>query len=356
MESCKCSFRPKVANWKWVAPVLFLILCFTAQYTQAQSLGFEGPTGIFITPTAYVSPSPLKGVGRASGAFHSLAGGPVLGNFSTASVTFGFAQRFEIGYTGVIHSDGNPTHNVGNITNLSPLWKDDYSIAHGKANVIPENFMGLKWVPAVSVGGVFRFNDKEMFNGGSDQPLTSIFEVMENDGYYHRTWNGDGYLVGTKTITQIYAKTPITLSGGVRGTNAALWGLAGNASCFKTRGFGSVAVEMPTLPYGIRVIPAAEYSQQPKNVAYGGYSRVAGGNIPGRGIHNSQGVLDMQGSEAYSLRIIPSPKYKLDLDASVLHIGDNVGSIPAAYNLTGKAVPIRLDAKYRVMFGVSYGF
>lgn len=356
MECFRRSFRPKAANWKWATPALFLMLCFTAQYTQAQNLSFEGPTGIFITPTANVSPSPLKGVGRAAGGYHNFAGGPVLGDFNTASVTFGFAQRFEIGYTSVIHDDGNPTQNAGNITNLSSLWKNDYSIAHGKANIIPEDFLGQKWVPAISVGGIFRFNDKEMFNGGSDEPLTSIFEVMERDGYYHHTWNGDGYLVGTKTITQIYAKTPITLSGGVRSTDAALWGLAGNSSCFKTRGFGSVAVEMPTLPYEIRIIPAAEYSQQPKNVAYGGYSTAAGGNLPGKGALNSQGVLDMEGSEAYSLRIIPSPKYKLDLDASALHLGDNIGSIPAAYNLTGKDVPIRLDAKYRVMFGVSYGF
>jgi hypothetical protein len=356
MESCECSFRRNVANWNWAALVLFLILCCTAQCTQAQSLGFEGPTGIAITPTAYVSPSPAKGVGRAAGAYHNFAGGPVLGDFNTASVTFGFAQQYEIGYTSVMHDDGNTTNNAGNSVNLNPLWKNDFSIVHGKANVLPENYLGLKWVPAISVGGIFRFNDKEMFNGGADEPLTSIFEVMENDGYYHHTWNGDGYLVGTKTITQLYAKTPITLSGGVRGTDAALWGFAGNASCFKTRGFGSVAVEMPTLPYGIRIIPAAEYSQQPKNVAYGGHSTAVGGNPPGKGGLNSQAVLDMESSEAYSVRIIPLPKYKLDLDASVLHIGDNVGSIPAAYNLTGKDVPIRLDAKYRVMFGISYGF
>ncbi len=42
------------------------------------------------------------------------------------------------------------------------------------------------------------------------------------------TTNADLYLVGTKTITQL-KPMPVLISAGVRGTNAELWGLGGNA-------------------------------------------------------------------------------------------------------------------------------
>lgn len=338
---------------QWAPLTLFLALILISPLAWSQGLSYEGPTGIFITPTAYVSPSPSNGIGRASGSFHFLDGGPVLGDFSTASVTVGFAKRFEAGYTAEIHANGtNPV--------LSELWRDDFSIVHGKANVIPENMFGWKWVPAVSAGGVFRFNDKDLFNGGADMPtsptnLASLLEVEEKDGHYERTWNGDGYVVATKTITQVWSRMPITVSGGVRATDAVLWGLGGDAPLFKARGFGSAAAEF-TLPYGIKVIPTAEFSQQPHQIKYGGHSTAVGGNPPGTGTRNFYSILDVPDSEAYAVRIIPSPKYRLNLDAGVLHAGNNIGSIPANLNTSGTAIPIRLDAKARAVFGASYNF
>ncbi len=87
-----------------VAPVLCLSFCFAAPTAQAQSLDFEGPTGIYVTPLAYTAASPAKGLGRPSIAYHYLGLGSMLGDFSTFSVTEGFAKRFEVGYTSVMHS------------------------------------------------------------------------------------------------------------------------------------------------------------------------------------------------------------------------------------------------------------
>lgn len=341
------------AKDKWAMLALFILLPSTACPARSQGLSYEGPTGIFVTPLAYVSPSPANGVGGASASYHFLAGGPILGDFSTVSITAGFAKRFEVGYTAEIHANGtNPV--------FSELWRNDFSIVHGKANIVPENILGWKWVPAVSVGGVFRFNDKDVFNGGRDLPTyptnpASLLEVQENDGHYQNTWNGDGYIVASKTITQVWTRMPIILSGGARATNAVLWGLGGNASAFKTRGFGSVALAF-TLPGGVKIIPAGEFSQQPHQLKYGGYSTAAGGNVPGTGIRNYYSILDVPSSEVYAVRIIPSPKYRLNLDAGVLHAGDNIGSIPAALNTSGANIPVRLDAKARVAFGLSYNF
>jgi hypothetical protein len=48
------------------------------------------------------------------------------------------------------------------------------------------------------------------------------------------TTNADVYLVASKTITYLRG-LPILLNGGVRGTNAELWGMAGNATRFQAR-------------------------------------------------------------------------------------------------------------------------
>jgi hypothetical protein len=87
------------------ALALLISLPIAAHTAQAQSLGYEGPTGVFVTPLALVSPSPAKGLGQPSVAYHFLAAGPIVGDFSTVSVTEGFAQRFEFGYTHEIHNE-----------------------------------------------------------------------------------------------------------------------------------------------------------------------------------------------------------------------------------------------------------
>ena len=97
------SFRSPVFKSRWAMPVLLLVILFASHAAQAQSLGYEGPTGVFVTPLASVSPSPAKGLGQPSIAYHFLAAGPIVGDFSTVSVTEGFAQRFEFGYTHEIH-------------------------------------------------------------------------------------------------------------------------------------------------------------------------------------------------------------------------------------------------------------
>jgi hypothetical protein len=71
---------------------------------QAQSLGYEGPTGVFVTPLASTAASPAHGAGHPVIAYHLLAGGPVIGTWNTVSITEGFAKRFEFGYTREDHA------------------------------------------------------------------------------------------------------------------------------------------------------------------------------------------------------------------------------------------------------------
>jgi hypothetical protein len=300
------SFDSHVAHWKWVAPILLIGLSFATTTGQAQSLGYEGPTGVFVTPLAYTSASPANGLGKPSVAYHFLAGGPVIGDFSTVSITEGFAKRFEVGYTSEVHA--GPSY--------ANLWSSDFSIIHGKATIVSENAFHTKWVPAIAVGGIFRTNDHDAYDGASAETTGSSAQT---------TKNGDVYLVATKTVTQT-KKVPLLLSAGVRGTNASLWGLGGNAPSFTARGFGALALVF-TGPSKSTIIVGAEISQQPQRIKVGQAS-----------------ALDIPTSEVYAVRIVPSPKYKLNVDVGVLQAGGNVGG------------GLNLDARARVAFGISYGF
>jgi hypothetical protein len=300
------SFRSSIL--KWVALSTLLILFFAAQSGKAQSLGYEGPTGIFVTPLAYTAASPAKGIGNPVVAYHFLAAGPVIGDFSTVSVTEGFAKRFEIGYTGEIHAAGDSKA-------FSSLWGSGFTVLHGKAVLIPENLGKHNWVPSVAIGAIGRLN-------------------VENVSYFGLTTkapekNADFYAVATKVITQT-KKLPIILNVGVRGTNASLWGLGGNAPDFTARAFGAVAFVI-TGPKKSSIILGSEVAQQPQRI-YGFGPKFGTAN------------LDIPTSIDYAARIVPFAKKKFNVDLGILQAAGVV------------APGIDLQARARFAFGISYGF
>jgi hypothetical protein len=292
---------------RWAMPILLFVITFAANKTAAQSLGYEGPTGVFVTPIAATASSPAHGVGHPVIAYHVLAGGPVIGTFNTVSFTEGFAKRFEVGYT-------REDHAAGNTAGLSPLWTNGLNIFHAKAVLIPENAGKTKWVPAIAVGGIARTNDSNVGNGVNGQSKV----------------NGDIYLVATKIITQS-KKVPLLLNAGVRGTNASLWGLGGNAPEFEARAFGAAGFIF-TGPGKSTIILASEAAQQPQHIKF----------TSSTGVTSS--ALDIPTSLVYAVRVVPSPKHKLNLDAGILQAAGRIGP------------GVDLKARARFAFGVSYGF
>lgn len=299
---------------------------------RAQSLGYEGPTGVFVTPLAYTSASPARGFGQPSVAYHFLDVGPVVGIYNTVSITEGFAHRFEAGFTGVAHSEGTDTTNA---VNLSPMWSGGYSIVHGKGNVLPENWRKHNWIPAISVGGILRMNDNNVGDGQNSGALHDALGISSNR---QTTTNGDLYFVGTKIIPQIFRKVPILLSGGVRGTDASLWGLGGNAPEMSAVGFGTVGFVF-TAPHKTTIILAAEAAQQPNHVLVT--------------LNNGTraGIFDIPTSEVYAVRVTPGFRHKMNFDFGVLQAAGRIGASP-----TLPSVPVDLKARARIGFGLSYGF
>ena len=73
---------------------------------QAQGLGWEGETGVFVTPLAYTAGVEGEKVHPVV-AYHYLNAGSVIGDFHEISLTFGILSRFEIGYTHEFHTQGD---------------------------------------------------------------------------------------------------------------------------------------------------------------------------------------------------------------------------------------------------------
>lgn len=266
----------------------------------AQGLNWEGQTGAFITPFAYTSQSPTNGVGRPQVAFHFLNTGDVIGNNIQASATLGFLGRAEIGYTRSLNIAGKSTA-------FSPLFEGGFNTFHGKLTLVPENAAKTKYVPAIAAGFVVRSQVKHV--GG----------VLTNK----ETTNGDFYLVATKTITQVKG-LPFLVNFGVKGTNASVFGIAGNAPDWQARGFGAVAFVFKG-PGKSTLIFGSEAAQQPRYIK----------DLPGATVPTTM---------TYFVRIVPKPEKPFNLDFGVAQA-------------VGKIAPgVDLKARSQFAMGASYRF
>lgn len=270
-------------------------------------LGWEGETGVFVTPFAYTASSPGHTLAPVI-AYHYFNAGPIIGQFHEASIELGIGKRVELGYTHEYHAFGDdPT--------LSYLWQNGMEIFNGKVNLIPENYHGKPWVPAISIGFMARLNVR---NGGN-------YLAETNPALPSSQTDGDIYLAATKIITQAFdKKVPIILSGGVRGTNAELWGMSGNAPNWEARGFVAVAFIF-TGPKKSQIIAGAEAAQQP---------------------HHPMGfpTLNVPTTLTYCVRIIPTPKYKLNLDFGIAQIAGQVEPT------------VNLEARHQFGTQITYAF
>jgi len=275
---------------------LLSIFCISllgqATCAHAQQLGWEGETGVFVTPLAYTVATGERKFALPVVSYHYLYGGSVLGSFNQISVTSGYDKRIEFGYTRTVHDAGTNAA-------LSPLWTEGFNIFHAKASLIHENAWKQKWMPQVSTGFMLRTQVRNV--GG----------VMQKKD----TTNADIYLVGTKSITQLKPMTLI-LSAGVQGTNAELIGLGGNASGWSPVGFGSAAALFPG-PAHSAIVLGAEIAQQPRHPD----------QLPNAVIRTAF---------VYALRVIPSLKLKLNADFGIL---EGPGQIATGVDLKAKDCP-----------------
>ncbi len=310
-------------NWRLVLAVI-LGLAFSAgsaRPSHAQALGWEGETGIFVTPLAYTASAENQKIHPVV-AYHFLDAGPVIGAFHEASIEVGIGKRFEFGYTHEFHVFGSDM-GTSATPGLSPLWQNGFEIFNGKFQLVPENYAKTKWVPAISTGFIVRPNVRNVGN--------YVTESGNPSGMTGKT-NGDIYLVGSKIVPTKPAA--LVLNAGLRGTNAELWGMGGNAPDWQARAFGAVALAF-TGPSKSSIIFATEAAQQPHHPYY---------------FDGSTGAppLNIPTTLTYAVRVVPTPKQKLNLDFGIAQIAGRVFS-------SGTTV-VDLKARHQAALQVSYGF
>jgi hypothetical protein len=287
--------------------VLLAVIATGMNTASAQSLNWEGQTGVFVTPLAYILPSSETGLGKPVVAYHYLDAGQVLGGFHQVSISVGALTRVEFGYTRTLHQDGGTA-------GLSNLWSSGFNTFHGKINVLRE---GRSWHPAISVGFVAR------------SQVRNVGGVIQDKN----TTNADFYVVATKTAMGI-RKLPLVFNFGFKATNASLLGLVGNAPGYQGRLFGAAAFALRG-PGRSTILLGSEVLQEPRRVQ----------DLPG---------IVVPTTITYVARIVPAgalPLHGWGVESPRLTI--DLGITQAAGNV---APGINLQARHQFAVGVSYGF
>jgi len=219
----------------------------------------EGFGGGAITPIAYLVNPPLGGdiLGLPSVAASYVNLGSK--NLEAFTLTENVAGRIELGFGADRLDLGNLPRAIASATSVdvhaSDLWLYNFNV---RALVIPENSFDAKWVPAVTVGAHYKYND------GIADINNRLGGALGSIGY--RTDDGvDFTATATKAFPNVFGR-PLIVSVSGRGTEAAQLGFLGFGHVYKA----NVEANVVYLPFDWLVV-AYEYraKQDPYKVIPG---------------------------------------------------------------------------------------
>jgi hypothetical protein len=194
-------------------------------------------------------------------------------------------------------------------------------------------------MPQISVGTIVRTDDRNVGDYLYSLPPSSG-GVYTNGKLNNGRHNEDVYLVGTKVVTKVgqhKSPVPIVLNAGVRGTNAELWGMGGNAPDWNAYAFGAAGFVV-NLPKKMNVVFASEAAQQPHHpLGYTSATDVGGVK------------LNIPTTLTYAARFSPSPKSHMNFDVGVAQIGGRASGTEAAPG-------VNLKARHQVGAQMTYNF
>jgi hypothetical protein len=324
----------------------------TTRQLSAQNMSLEGQTGGFLTPTAYVVESAKGQVfSHPAVGFHFIDAATVIGYVETFSVTEGFANRAEAGYTRSVHQNGNQmTTGLA----LSNLWNyNGMNVFHGKVVGIKDGQFG-PWTPGVAVGGVVRTGD-HFVSGAANKQLTGTDKSYTN---------GDIYIAVTKT----WAKKPVPFLAnlGWKATNATIFGIGGQSTRFGGRLFGGLGIPLP-IAKGIVAVPSAGFTQEPKTSM--NLNTLLNANLYGCELASLCNPASYPLMSAhlpttldYAVRVTQREHPHFAFDIGIGQVAGNIGSIYVPnpyYPAVGPPVvttPVNLQARHVVGTGLSYRY
>jgi len=206
-----------------------------AAYAGVPLNGLEGEGGVAFNPLAYTA-----GQNKGTNAWENIVSQPQFGSWyvrlnesdidwNAIGGAVSFFNRLELSYG----------YEAVAISGVANVHKNNVG---AKANLVPENAGGTAFVPAVSVGTIWKDTSKVLVPGADDKGL-------------------DYYLVASKLITQ--TPLPVLLSGGVLSSKEYVTGVAGFDDKSKITGFANAEV---ILPFGLAL--GGEYKQGEKYAAF----------------------------------------------------------------------------------------
>ena len=231
---------------KYITLAVLLVLAFGSLTSKVFAgppfNNLEGVGGVAYNPLAYLGGSKASDPDNADidkspiGAVTKYIGKPQFGtwyvnlsdvgvNWYSIGVSDTIADRLEVSYGFEnINQKNAKSHNKNNIGT--------------KLLILPENSFDWQFLPAVSIGAIYKHTDNVL--GGKTR---------------HDGW--DGYLVASKTITQL--PLPVIVSGGALITNSYATGVFGYDKQSVLTGFGNVDVVLPG-----NLVAGFEYKQGPE--------------------------------------------------------------------------------------------
>lgn len=308
--------------------ILAAVLC-AARPLYSQNLTLEGQTGGFITPTAYVVESGKdKFFSHPAVGYHLVDASNVIGNIHTFSITEGFANRGELGYTRSEHTEGNSAA-------FSSLWHfAGMNVFNGKVVGIKDGEFG-PWTPGLAAGFVVRTGDK-FVSGAINQALTGSLKSYTNE---------DVYIAATKTW--LHPPVPFLVNIGWKATNASIYGIGGQATRFGGRLFGGLGIPLP-LPLRLALVPAVGFTQEPPQVT--NLSAIL--FPPGSGAH-------IPTTMDYAVRLTQKEHPHFAVDAGIGHVAGVIGNtaVPTGVpNPPFVLVPVDLKANHVFGMGLSFRY
>jgi len=209
----------------------------------------EGNSGVFITSTAYLTNPPENGdvFGKPSFSFSFAAIGEK--DFESVAVTENIGGKMEIGYAMERIGLGDWPEDVKAYANIHV---ENHAIVHNlntRLMVIEEGGYDCAWMPAVTLGAHFKWNDGHNKINRQTGGLCEMLGVDHDSGT-------DITAVATKTIADWLPK-PLIVSAGLRNSDAIHTGLLGFAGERRTTVEGSLIYFLTD-----KLLLASEYRQK----------------------------------------------------------------------------------------------
>lgn len=300
----------------------------------AQNLTLEGQTGGFITPTAYVVYTAKDHVfSHPAVGYHFVNASNVIGNIHTFSITEGFANRAEVGYTRSVHQ-------LGNSAAFSSLWDfPGMNIFHGKAVAVKDGQFG-PWTPGLAAGFVVRTSDK-FVSGDLNRAETGTLKSYTN---------GDVYVAASKM--RLKPPVPFLVNLGWKATNGSIYGLGGQATRFGGRLFGGLGIPLPG-PFHTAIVPAIGFTQEPPQVK--NLSAILFN--PNTGTTGAPAHIPTTMDYAVRVTQKDNPHFAFDIGAG--HVAGTIGRTAVATGLPAPYPPfvlVPVDLKANAVFGMGLSF